>query len=91
MAVWEGKHLVGLLPVCLHSWNGRRPVTLLGNGPSKYMDVLAEPEARNGVTDAVLNELFRRQSEWDVASLETSLRACVSRLLRRIAARCAVS
>jgi hypothetical protein len=37
----DGGALVGVLPIFVHDWNGWRQATLLGNGISDYLDLLA--------------------------------------------------
>ena len=66
LAVWEGGALVGLAPFFVYTrpQDGRRQLTLLGNGISDRLDLLAEPGRETAVGAAVFEHL-RRAEVWD--------------------------
>jgi CelD/BcsL family acetyltransferase involved in cellulose biosynthesis len=58
--------LVGIAPLFLHLWEGRRQLSPLGVSISDYTDFLIlSPFARAG-TELILQHLVRRRTEWDV-------------------------
>lgn len=62
----EGR-LVALAPMFIHPRaDGLRQVTLLGNGVSDRLDLLAEPEARGAAAAAVFDHLAARRDLWDL-------------------------
>jgi CelD/BcsL family acetyltransferase involved in cellulose biosynthesis len=58
--------LVGLAPMFLHPWDGRRQVTLLGNGVSDILDWLLDPDCRAQAADALLAAVLRHRERWDL-------------------------
>ena len=58
----SGDDLVGLAPLFLHEWQGRRQVTLVGNGVSDYLDVIGAPECAS----AAIDFLDEQREEWDL-------------------------
>ena len=64
LAAWRDGRLAGLLPMFLHApRDGPRQLTLLGNGVSDTLDLLAAPEADE---DALLDAFAGRLSAWDL-------------------------
>ncbi len=76
IANWRGERLVGLTPLFLHEWQGRRQVTLVGNGLSDRLGVIAVAEARRQVVAALLRELRSCRTEWDRTELRDLDEAC---------------
>ena len=66
LAVWEGDALAGLAPFFLYTrpQDGRRQLTLLGNGISDRLDLLAAPGREAAVAAAVFAHL-QRTDAWD--------------------------
>ena len=66
LAVWEGEALAGLAPFFIYTrpQDGRRQLTLLGNGISDRLDLLAAPGREAAVGEAVFEHL-RRSPVWD--------------------------
>jgi CelD/BcsL family acetyltransferase involved in cellulose biosynthesis len=66
----EGR-LVGLAPLFLHTdpESGVRQATLLGNGVSDHLDLLALPELADEAAAAVLAHLAERRDAWDRCDL----------------------
>jgi CelD/BcsL family acetyltransferase involved in cellulose biosynthesis len=58
--------LVGLLPMFVHDWDGRRQVTLMGNGISDRLDMLAQPEFAQTCARHACAFLEQHASDWDV-------------------------
>lgn len=56
---------MGVLPGFLHTWNGRRQLTLIGSGISDYLDPLFDPAHTAPILDALREHLTRRP-DWDV-------------------------
>jgi CelD/BcsL family acetyltransferase involved in cellulose biosynthesis len=69
LAVRRDGGLVGLAPFFIYADrpSGRRQLTLLGNGLSDRQGLLARPEARAAVAQAVARRLAERRSCWDTA------------------------
>lgn len=67
LAVRTDGRLVGLAPFFVYTdpQTGARQLTLLGNGISDRLDLLAEPQAMTGAADAVFAHLARRADCWD--------------------------
>ncbi|MDB5467045.1 MAG: hypothetical protein JWQ46_1807 [Phenylobacterium sp.] len=61
LAIRRDGRLVGLAPLFIH----RRQVTLLGNGISDRLDLLARPGWEAQVAEAVLAHMERRSDLWD--------------------------
>jgi CelD/BcsL family acetyltransferase involved in cellulose biosynthesis len=66
LAFRESGRLAGLLPMFVHDWNGRRQVTLMGNGISDRLDLTAEPEFATACAARAYAFLEERASDWDV-------------------------
>src|ERR1700738_5372313 len=43
IAFRSSSRLVGFIPMFVHEWLGKRQVTLVGNGITDYLDLIAEP------------------------------------------------
>ncbi len=71
LAVRRGRRLVGLAPFFIHAGDpdGKRQVTLLGNGVSDQLDLLALPGEAEAVVSAVFRHLARRSELWDSIDL----------------------
>lgn len=66
LAFRDGGALVGLLPMFVHDWDGRRQVSLMGTGISDHLDIIAQPEFAHECVDLTYAFLNERASEWDV-------------------------
>jgi CelD/BcsL family acetyltransferase involved in cellulose biosynthesis len=65
LAVRDGSRLAGLAPLFAHrTGEGRRQLTLLGNGVSDRLDLIARPEQRDVVAASLFDHL-RRSDGWD--------------------------
>ena len=76
----ETNRLVGLIPLFLHEWEGRRQLTLLGSGISDYLDPPILPEAASKVA-CQLTKYLADSTDWDICnwqdlSQNTSLLPC---------------
>ena len=69
LAVRRRGELVGLAPLFVHfdPASGRRQLTLLGNGTSDRLDLLARPAARDAVAAALNARIASPGAPWDVA------------------------
>jgi CelD/BcsL family acetyltransferase involved in cellulose biosynthesis len=68
LAVRDGAHLVALLPMFVYRHDdGRRQLTLLGNGVSDRLDLIAEPGWATEAGRAVLDHIAGRFGLWDCA------------------------
>ena len=78
----QGDALVGVIPLFLHEWRGRRQLTLAGSGISDYLEPVMVP----GYRDSVLAETAGRlcaDPDWDICewqdlSAETPLSGLAS-------------
>jgi CelD/BcsL family acetyltransferase involved in cellulose biosynthesis len=61
-----GGRLTGLAPAFLHTWRGRRQITLLGTGLSDRLGFLADPDREADVVPRMIGEFERMSSCWDV-------------------------
>jgi CelD/BcsL family acetyltransferase involved in cellulose biosynthesis len=66
LALREGSRLAGLAPLFIHEWQGRRQVTLIANGITDYLDVIAEPELATDCALATFDYLSACADQWDV-------------------------
>lgn len=57
--------VVGVIPLFLHEWNGRRQLTLLGSGITDYLDPLLAPDHAAEIIARLECEL-RSWRDWDV-------------------------
>lgn len=57
--------LVALLPFFLHTWEGRKQITLIGSGISDYLEPMILPEHKEAVI-AHLGRHLQSQPDWDV-------------------------
>ncbi len=69
-AVRANGRLMAVAPLFLHSWNGRRQVTFLGNGISDYLDIICEAESAQVVWAAILARLAELRHCWDLCDLQ---------------------
>jgi CelD/BcsL family acetyltransferase involved in cellulose biosynthesis len=67
LAFRQNGTLVGLLPMFRHDWEGRRQLTLMGNGISDHLDMLAQPESGQTCARLAYEFLEQRASDWDVS------------------------
>jgi len=65
--LWDGGRLAALAPFFCHPWEGRRQVTIVGNGVSDRLGVLAESDHD---PSWVIEGLENTQREWDVCDLQ---------------------
>jgi CelD/BcsL family acetyltransferase involved in cellulose biosynthesis len=66
LTVREAGRLVGLLPLFIHRWpDGMRQLTLIGNGVTDHLDLLAEPGRAGDIAAAVLAFIQSRADAWD--------------------------
>ncbi|HEX5430525.1 MAG TPA: GNAT family N-acetyltransferase [Bryobacteraceae bacterium] len=68
--LWDGQTLVGLAPLFLHIWNGKRQVTFLGNGVSDRLGFLSERGSRERTQQEFFSALARESSRWDLCDLQ---------------------
>lgn len=61
----EASEVVGVLPAFLHSWKGRRQLTLMGAGLSDYLDPLLAPEHAGAIVDK-LSDHLATFDQWDL-------------------------
>lgn len=61
-----GSRLAGLLGFFIHEWEGRRQVTLTGNGITDYLGLIAERDAATECARLTLEYLFQIREKWDV-------------------------
>jgi CelD/BcsL family acetyltransferase involved in cellulose biosynthesis len=66
LAFRAGDLLVGLLPAFIHLWEGRRRVTLIGNGITDYLDLTARPEYASECARLALQWFWRNRHRWDL-------------------------
>jgi CelD/BcsL family acetyltransferase involved in cellulose biosynthesis len=71
IVVRDGSALVGLAPLVLRRRGPIRTLLPLGHYVANYWDVLARPERRRQVAEAVASELARRRGDWEALSLDT--------------------
>jgi CelD/BcsL family acetyltransferase involved in cellulose biosynthesis len=67
LAFRRAGRLIGLAPLYLYRdpGTGRRQITLLGNGISDWLDVIALPGEADAVTEALFGHLARSAARWD--------------------------
>ncbi len=58
--------LVGIAPLFLHVWEGRRQLSPLGLSISDYTDFLVLPHFTRAGTELILQHLARQRNAWDV-------------------------
>jgi CelD/BcsL family acetyltransferase involved in cellulose biosynthesis len=61
---------VGLAPLFLHPWNGRRQVTFLGNGVSDRLRFVLRPGHERPVLSQILDILASERERWDLCDLQ---------------------
>jgi CelD/BcsL family acetyltransferase involved in cellulose biosynthesis len=65
MVFRQETRIVGVIPLFLHEWNGRRQLTLIGSGMTDCLDPLFEPECTPQIVDRLAREL-RGSADWDI-------------------------
>ena len=70
LAAREQGRLVGLAPLFLHPWNGRRQVTFLGNGVSDRLGFVLDPHYAAPTTAAFLDVIASQRERWDLCDLQ---------------------
>jgi CelD/BcsL family acetyltransferase involved in cellulose biosynthesis len=70
VAVTDGPTLVGLAPMFIHPWKGKRQVTLAGNGLSDRLQFLIRPGYEDTVLDETFAALREVQDEWDICDFQ---------------------
>jgi CelD/BcsL family acetyltransferase involved in cellulose biosynthesis len=65
IAVWDAGELIGLAPFASRRVHSMRVLRVLGEEPGDYWDILALPQRRLEVEQAVAAELYRRRDQWD--------------------------
>ncbi|HZR46916.1 MAG TPA: GNAT family N-acetyltransferase, partial [Candidatus Manganitrophaceae bacterium] len=67
----EGR-LVGLAPFFIHpvGEKGIKQVALIGTGITDYLDLILQPDAAFGGTEAILNRLALHRAEWDLCDFQ---------------------
>jgi CelD/BcsL family acetyltransferase involved in cellulose biosynthesis len=65
VAVWDAGELIGLAPFASRRTHSMRVLRVLGEEPGDYWDILALPDRRVEVEQAVAAELYRRRDQWD--------------------------
>jgi CelD/BcsL family acetyltransferase involved in cellulose biosynthesis len=65
LAAWEDAELLGLVPTFLHTWQGRRQVTLVGSGISDYLEPMILPERKRSVVEAFRSH-WEQRYDWDI-------------------------
>lgn len=78
---WWYKHsLVGIVPCFLHSWEGRRQITLIGSGISDYLEPLIHPEHRVEVIGG-LQSYLQSSHDWEICNWQDlAADTCLSQL-----------
>jgi CelD/BcsL family acetyltransferase involved in cellulose biosynthesis len=76
----EANRLVGVIPLFLHEWEGRRQLTLVGSGISDYLEPPIRPELASKAACHVTKYLAE-SSDWDICNWQdlsenTSLLPC---------------
>lgn len=66
LALRADSRLVGLMPMFLHEWQGRRQVTLIGNGITDYLGLIAEQSCEAECAHIVFEYLHQQAELWDV-------------------------
>jgi CelD/BcsL family acetyltransferase involved in cellulose biosynthesis len=70
VAVFDETLLVGLAPMFLHTWQGRRQVTLIGNGLSDRLKMLTRPGYESLVIQEILAASFEHRRCWDLCDFQ---------------------
>jgi len=65
MVFRQDGRIVGVMPLFLHEWNGRRQLTLIGSGVTDYIDPLFDPEYTPEIVDRLAREL-NSSSDWEI-------------------------
>jgi hypothetical protein len=65
MVFRQDTRIVGVMPLFLHEWNGRRQLTLIGSGMTDYLDPVFEPECIPQIVDRLGREL-NSSADWDI-------------------------
>ena len=69
LAVRRAGVLVGLAPLFLHAWQGRRQISPLGVSYSDYFDFLLLPDIAQVGVEMIWRHLVQLRSQWDVCIL----------------------
>ncbi|MBI4787167.1 MAG: GNAT family N-acetyltransferase [Chloroflexi bacterium] len=69
LALRDEGTLVGLAPLFIHEWQGRRQVSPIGVSYSDYHDVLLMPDVARAGAELILQRLAELRSRWDVCVL----------------------
>jgi CelD/BcsL family acetyltransferase involved in cellulose biosynthesis len=66
LAFRSGGRLVGLLPMFILEWLGQRQVTLVGNGVTDCLGLIAEPAYAAGCARLTYEHLTANRADWNV-------------------------
>ena len=69
MGLWQDKELVGLAPLFIHEWMGRRQISPLGVSISDYTEFLLLPENAAEGAGLILDCLAELGEQWDICIL----------------------
>jgi CelD/BcsL family acetyltransferase involved in cellulose biosynthesis len=70
VAIRDGLRLVALAPMFIHTWNGRRQVTLIGNGLSDRLGVLLRPDYEHAAMCETFKVLKAVSDLWDLCDFQ---------------------
>jgi CelD/BcsL family acetyltransferase involved in cellulose biosynthesis len=70
VAARDEDRLVGLAPMFIHPWNGRRQVTFAGNSVSDHLDPLLHPASADAAAAEIAATLAECRERWDVCDLQ---------------------
>ncbi len=80
----EKGSMVGIIPLFLHEWNGRRQMTLIGSGVSDYLEPAIAPEHREAVIECLRVHLAANPNwetcNWQDLSFDTPLERLASEI-----------
>src|SRR6185312_8105689 len=80
MAFRDRNSMVGLVPAFLHSWKGKRQMTLIGSGISDYLDPAISPNYNEAVVTCLRDHL--QSIDYDVCDWQDLSRNTPLQLLR---------
>jgi len=66
----EGGRLVGLAPMFILPWNGRRQVTFIGNGVSDELGFIVDRACAVEAAAAILDGISAAREHWDLCDLQ---------------------
>lgn len=70
VAVCDDQLLIGLAPMFILWWKGRRQDTFIGNGVSDEFDFIVDKSCAPGAAEAIPEEIAAQRSSWDLCDLQ---------------------